>query len=201
MTTAAVPCPTTMKPITSEGVGAENVKLAEVHLGMLFANIVVLPLTIACCVAGILLAHTHPRYLPFADSHVFVTCLCLLVSIPLHEAIHAFGLRFLAGIHWRHISYGVHWRIATPYCHCSVPISIRAYCQMALLPLWVLGSLTFVGLLLFPTDCQGVLLGLTIAGCIGDVWIVLKLRRFSADLLALDSPTEIGCDVLAPVRH
>lgn len=66
---------------------------------------------------------------------------------------------------------------------------------MALLPLWVTGTATVAALLVFPTDGLGVLAGVAVAACVGDIWIVTKLARFAGDLLVRDTPSEIGCDV------
>jgi hypothetical protein len=84
-----------------------------------------------------------------------------------------------------------------PYCHFTTPISVTACRRMALLPLWVTGGLSLALLLIVPADCFGVLAGLAVAACVGDVWMVLKLRRFSDPLLVLDHPSEIGCDVFS----
>jgi len=70
---------------------------------------------------------------------------------------------------------------------------------MALLPLQVTGIGSVVVLLAFPTDMTGVFAGLAIAACVGDVWIVARMRPFADDVLVLDSATEIGCDILPPL--
>jgi hypothetical protein len=70
---------------------------------------------------------------------------------------------------------------------------------MALSPLWVTG-ITTVGLLfLFPTNWLGLLAGIAIAACVGDIWVVLKLSRFAGNLFVQDSASEIGCDVLSAI--
>ena len=87
------------------------------------------------------------------------------------------------------------WGALMPYCGCAVPVPVRAYRRMALLPLWVTGTAAVAALLVFPTYTLGVLAGVAVASCVGDVWIVAKLRRFTGDLFVQDSPSEIGCDV------
>lgn len=72
---------------------------------------------------------------------------------------------------------------------------------MALFPLWITGGLSLTALLAFPTDGLAILTGVAVAGCVGDVWIVARLRGFAANLVVQDSPSEIGCDVLAPSRE
>jgi hypothetical protein len=72
---------------------------------------------------------------------------------------------------------------------------------MILLPLWITGGLSLTALLAFPTDGLAILAGITVAGCVGDVWLVARLRGRADDLLVQDSPSEIGCDVLSPPRE
>lgn len=93
------------------------------------------------------------------------------------------------------------WRGLMPYCHCTVPISVRAYRRMALLPLWVTGSLSVALLLVFPAECFGAFAGFAVAACVGDVWLVSRLRRFAGTLLVYDSASEIGCDVFSSMTE
>jgi hypothetical protein len=53
--------------------------------------------------------------------------------------------------------------------------------------------------LVLPTNDLGTLAGVAVAACVGDAWIVLKLRGFNGDLLVQDSPSEIGCDVFSSI--
>jgi hypothetical protein len=68
---------------------------------------------------------------------------------------------------------------------------------MALLPLWTTGGASIIMLLAFPTNCSGIFAGIAVAACVGDVWVVAKLRNLPDNLFVQDSPTEIGCDVLS----
>jgi len=159
------------------------------------ANVVGTFLTVLFCAGGIALAHALSRHALFADWHGFALLASVIVLIPLHEALHALGLLRYAKVSRADIRFGVMWRALMPYCHCTVPISVCAYRRMALLPLWVTGTATVGLLVLFPADWLGCLAGVALAACIGDVWLVLKLRRFTGDLFVKDCPSEIGCDV------
>jgi hypothetical protein len=66
---------------------------------------------------------------------------------------------------------------------------------MALLPLWVTGTITITALLFHPADWLALLTGITLGACVRDVWMAAKLSRFGGEMLVQDSPTEIGCDV------
>ena len=170
-------------------------------MSKLAANIVGTLLTIIFCVVGALLAHMLPHHVRFAEWHAVALLISLVVLLPVHEALHAVGLRIFARVPWRHIRIGVMWRALMPYCHCTVPISLHAYRRMALLPLWVTGSVSVASLLAFPAEWLGVFAGFAVAVCVGDVWMVAKLRCFADTLLVQDSPSEIGCDVFSPITE
>lgn len=172
-------------------------KIAEVRVSKLAANVVGTVVTILLCVAGITLAQMLPHHVEFAAWHAITALVCFLILLPVHEALHAVGLLLFARVQWRHIRFGVMWRALIPYCHCTVPISVCAYRRMALLPLWVTGSLSVALLLIVPVDCFGAFAGIALATCVGDIWIVSKLRYFADALLVQDSPAEIGCDVFS----
>ena len=176
-------------------------KIAEVRVNKLAANIVGTLLLIVSCVAGVWLARLLPHYSAPAGWHAVALIVSVIVLFPVHEALHAVGLVRLAGVSWSHIRFGMMWRALMPYCHCMVPISVRAYRRMALLPLLVTGIVTVTALLFYPTDWLGLLTGCTVASCVGDVWMIVRLRRFSDGCLVQDSPSEIGCDVYSEISQ
>jgi hypothetical protein len=174
-----------------------NSTIAEVRVSKLAANVVGTLLTVLFCIAGVLFAQLLPHYRAFAEWHAFPLLACLIILLVVHEALHAVGLCVFARVSWSDVRFGVMWRALMPYCHCTVPIPVGAYRRMALLPLWITGAASFIALVTFPTDGLGILAGVAVAACVGDVWMVAKLRRFADDLLVQDSPSEIGCDVLS----
>lgn len=176
-------------------------KIAEVRVSKLAANIIGTLLTILFCVACILLAHALPHHKAFAEWHAVPLLVCLVILLPVHELLHAIGLRLFARVSWSSIRFGVMWRALMPYCHCTVPIPVAAYRRMALLPLWVTGAASLAALLAFPTDGLALLAGVAVAACVGDVWMVAKLRGFADDLLVQDSQSEIGCDVFSSFKQ
>ena len=178
-----------------------NSKIAEIRVSKLAANIIGTLLTVLFCITGVLLARLLPHYRAFAEWHAVPLLVCLIVLLPVHEALHALGLSVFARVSWSDVRFGVMWRALMPYCHCTVPISVSAYRRMALLPLWITGASSLTALLTFPTDGLGFLAGVAVAACVGDVWIVAKLGRFADNLLVQDSPSEIGCDVLSSITE
>ena len=171
--------------------------MAEIRVGALAANLVGTVLAIVLCVAGVWLARMLPHHVRFNDWHALGLLGSFVALLPAHEFLHGLGLRLFANVPWQHIKFGVMWRALMPYCHCQVPVSVRAYRRMALLPLWGTGSLALAALVAFPSDWLGFIAGFAVAACVGDVWMVAKLRPFQETLLVRDSPSTIGCDVLA----
>jgi putative zincin peptidase len=172
-------------------------KVAEIRVNKIAVNVLGTLLTLVLCVTGDWGAHSLPRYAPPAPWHMGALLVSIIVLMPVHEGLHALGLVGFAGISWSHIRFGMMWRALMPYCHCTVPISLRGYRLMGLLPLMVTGLLSIGCLLFYPTDWLGLFTGVAVGSCIGDVWLLVRLRRFSGALLVQDSPTEIGCDVYA----
>lgn len=174
-----------------------HTKIAEVRVNKAAANIICIVLTTVLSIAGVGISVVLPHHIQFAEWHVWALFGCFVVLLPVHEALHALGLIAFAGVRWENIRFGVMWDALMPYCQCLVPISVRAYRRMVLLPLLVTGSISIAALLAFPAIWLGAFAGVAVAACVGDVWIVIKLRSFEDTHLALDSSTEIGCDILS----
>jgi hypothetical protein len=173
-------------------------KIGEAHVPKLAASLVAVLAAVMFCGAGVALARVVLHGAPFAEWHSAALLASVIVLIPAHEGLHALGLRWFARVPWTEVRFGVMWRILSPYCRCMAPIPIQAFRRMVLLPLYVTGGTTVALLLLFPADWTALVAGTAIAICTGDVWVAAKLSRFAGNLLALDSPSEIGCDVFAP---
>jgi hypothetical protein len=177
-------------------------KLAEVRVSKVAATIVGALLAIVFSVIGGLFVHMLPHHVHvgFDEWQVEAFMVFCLVLVPIHEGLHGLGVRIFAGVPWRHIRFGVRWPLL-PYCECAAPISVRAYKSVALLPLWVTGSVAIASVIVFPVDWLGVFAGFTMAGCVGDVWMAAKLRGFADTLLVQDSTSELGCDIIAPMAQ
>lgn len=179
-----------------------NVSVTKVRVNKLAANLVATVLTVLLCVGFVAFARRLPHFSSTGAAWQTPAALVAVVLlIVVHEALHAIGMVQFGRISWRDIRFGIMWWALMPYCHCTVPLSIRAFRRMALLPLCITGGVTFAGLLVFPSDWLALVTGFTVAACVGDVWIVARLRRFNEDWLVADSPSEIGCDVFSPVKE
>ena len=178
-----------------------NVSVTKVRVNKLAANLVAIVLTVVLCAASVVFARWLPHFSSTGAAwQAPAALIAVVLLIVVHEALHAVGMVQFGKISWRDIRFGIMWWALMPYCHCTVPLSIRAFRRMALLPLWITGGMTLACLQVFPSDLLALVTGFTVAASVGDVWIVAKLRRFNEDWLVADSPSEIGCDVFSPVK-
>jgi hypothetical protein len=172
-------------------------KIGEVRLGKIAANLISLVVVIIFVVLFViivkLLPHGHrsgPK--PY---HFWVFLGMIIVNLPLHELLHAY-----AAVRWgkaarKDIKFSIIWWALLPFMHCRVPISVRAYRIVTLLPLYVLGTISIIVLLAFPNIMTAIAAAVIISGSTGDILIFLKLRPFESSSLVKDHHSEIGCDI------
>ncbi|WP_207535342.1 DUF3267 domain-containing protein [Desertivirga arenae] len=117
----------------------------------------------------------------------------LLVGVVVHELIHGITWSRFASQGLRSIRFGVLWKSATPYCHCTEPLVLKNYVIGAAMPGLLMGILPLIvsiftgNLLLFAFG-----LFFTLAAG-GDFAIINLLRKKNASLLVQDHPSKIGC--------
>ncbi len=124
----------------------------------------------------------------------------ILIGIVLHEVIHGITWALFAKKGFKSIRFGVLWKMATPYCHCTEPLKIKHY---------LLGAITpaiFVGLV---PAIAGIVIGnygVTLFGiffvisAIGDFMIIHLLWNENWEDYAQDHPSEAGCYVYRKLR-
>jgi hypothetical protein len=161
----------------------------------LVANVAGAVLTAMLCVGLYFLAQALPHRSKTGHWQVLWFWGSLIALIVVHEALHAAALIWFSKLPLRVFKFGVNWKALMPYCHCRVPVPIRAYRLMGMFPLYVTGTISLVALLLVPADWLAIVTGVTIGACIGDLWIIAGLWKFPGDVLVQDHPTEIGCDI------
>ena len=118
--------------------------------------------------------------------------IAFFAGIVVHELLHGITWACYAKGGWKSISFGVMWKLLTPYCHCNEPMSVKAYLAGALMPLLVLGIIPAVVSLMIGST---VLLGwgiLFIAAASGDIWMSWLLTKEDPESTILDHPTEAG---------
>lgn len=119
----------------------------------------------------------------------------LVVSLLVHESLHAVGFRLFGRAPRQAVRIGFQRRTLTPFANCTTPVPASAYRATALLPGAVLGALpALVGCLVGSGGM--VLYGwamLAVAG--GDLAAVWAIREVPSGTLVLDHPNRVGCQV------
>ena len=151
--------------------------------------------------AGIAVAVAGHRLWPALSTLSAPTLLLLwalfMVSIPVHELIHA--LTFLALTHCGvdRLSFGLQAGVA--YCHADAVLPLRHYRVVLVAPLVVLGLVPLVvGLLTHHTFLLSLAL-LEVGGVVGDMAILWRLRHLAPSTLVYDHPSDAGCVVYHPL--
>lgn len=170
----------------------------DVTMSVGLANLLAAPLFV-----GLVAVYGYAFHLVWGDMvlvRVFLTrttLIALVAGIFLHELLHGIGWKFAGKIAWEDIKFGVHWKLITPYAHCKVPITARAYRVGVVLPALFLGFLpATVGLI--TGDAWFTILGALFLGAAGgDLLGLWVLRSVPADAKVLDHPTKLGCEVIA----
>ena len=124
---------------------------------------------------------------------LIVTMLVILISIPVHEGLHAVGF-MLGGVSWGDIKFGL--KHLTPYAHCKVPLPTPSYRISVLLPGIVLGLIPGVVGIITGSGVVTLYALLMLASAAGDAIIILLLINVPGDSLVLDHPDKIGCEVI-----
>lgn len=116
-----------------------------------------------------------------------------LVGVVLHELIHGFSWGLFAKNGFKSITFGVAWKMLTPYCHCKEPLQVNQYIFGAIMPGIILGFLPAIYALIYGSFSI-LLFGVffTIAAA-GDILMVYLLRKERMDSLVQDHPSEVGC--------
>jgi hypothetical protein len=119
-----------------------------------------------------------------------------VLSIFVHEGLHALGWVVFGGISWADIEFGV--KSATPYTHAVAPMEARGYRLGGALPTLVLGVVP--GLLSWVTGSVALMLygALMLVTSAGDVIVLWLIKDVPASQLVRDHPSKVGCQVEVP---
>lgn len=135
---------------------------------------------------------------PVVDVSLLAILGVIAVGTLAHELLHALAWWLAARPPKGTIRLGFQWKTVTPYAHCSVPMTARAYRIGAVTPGIVLGLLpALVGIATGWGDWALFGLLFTLAAG-GDAVIVWVLRGVPGDALVDDHPSRAGCLVLDP---
>ena len=116
----------------------------------------------------------------------------MAVGIVVHELIHGATWACFAPSRWKSISFGVIWKMLTPYCHCSEPLLVRHYRIGALMPLYVLGVLPALAGIAIGSLALALYGVLFVGAAAGDIMVAWRLRKEAPESKVQDHPTEAG---------
>jgi len=129
-----------------------------------------------------------------------VMLVVFVLGAVVHELLHGFTWAVFCKRGLRSIRYGVHWKMLTPYSHCTEVLPLKQYAIGGMMPGLVMGLLPALAgiitgeLLLY---LFGVFFTMA-AG--GDLLILWMLRHQKSSDLVQDHPEKIGCYVLTRVE-
>ena len=122
----------------------------------------------------------------------------LLLSILLHEGLHALGF-LLFGRAPRHaVHFGIHRATLSPFAGCRAPISARAYRAAVILPALALGVLPAAVGLATGDGFLAVWGAFMLHAAAGDLIVLWTIREVPGSAPVLDHPERVGCRVLDP---
>ncbi len=140
-------------------------------------------------------------YLPLVDASLTVCAALLISGIVAHEVLHAIAWKVAASPPKGAVRLGFQWKTFTPYAHCSVAMTARAYRIGAVAPGIALGLVPMIVALVFGWGGwmnYGILFTMA-AG--GDALIIWLLRGVPGGRMVIDHPSRAGCLLLDEVTR
>jgi hypothetical protein len=117
-----------------------------------------------------------------------------VVSVIVHELLHALGWALAGRIGWNHMEFGVH--MLTPYAHTSVAMPVWAYRLGAALPGVVLGAIPGLIAVVVGSGWLALYGAIMLMSAVGDIMVLWLLRDVPRNAMVLDHPSEAGCQVI-----
>ena len=125
---------------------------------------------------------------------VVLLLLAYVVSVPLHEGLHALGM-LATGAQSSDIKFGARLLHGVVYVHCGVPMPLSAYRIVLLLPVVVTGVAPAVWGIVTGNGWVATYAYLMIVSAIGDLEMYWRLRGWPGGALVRDHPTLLGCEI------
>ncbi|MCU5225068.1 MULTISPECIES: DUF3267 domain-containing protein [Bacillus] len=121
---------------------------------------------------------------------MFLLIIGMIVFVCIHEAIHLIGFRYIGGVPWSELKWGVNWKLGVAYAHSKQAITVKQMKKVLILPFLPTGILPIVIGVAMNMPSISFLGILLTAGCIGDMVLYQKVSRFSDDALVIDHPSK-----------
>jgi Putative zincin peptidase len=174
----------------------------DYSISMLRANLIALSLGLPVAMAqlSLFVFLNGALRVPITLAGALLFFAVMLVSIVAHELIHGLTWQLASRSAAARVTYGVQWKLLTPYAHLEGPIALGAYRLGGLMPGLVLGLIPYA--LSLALDNSSLLLFSVIhTFAAGGDWLVLwLLRGVRSGALVEDHPSRAGCYVLEPER-
>lgn len=120
--------------------------------------------------------------------------LVLVLSVVVHEVLHAVGYTLVGRVSWREVRFGTKWLMV--YVHCRVPMTASAYRIAVVLPGVILGLVPGMMGLAWGNAWLTVYGTLMTISALGDLMILWLIRSVPGDVRVQDHPSAPGCQVL-----
>lgn len=119
---------------------------------------------------------------------MFFTGMFLIILV--HEAIHLAGFRYIGGVPWKELTWGVNWKIGVAYAHAKQPVTVQQMKKVLLLPFIPTGLLPLVLGIVLNMPGISILGAIMTVGCVGDLALYQKILKFPKDALVIDHPNK-----------
>lgn len=121
---------------------------------------------------------------------MFLLIIGMIVLVCIHEAIHLIGFRYIGGVPWSELTWGVNWKLGVAYAHSKKEITVKQMKKVLMLPFLPTGILPIAIGLAMNVQAISFLGVLLTAGCIGDIALYQKVSKFPDDALVKDHPSK-----------
>lgn len=121
--------------------------------------------------------------------------LSAFLLIVVHELIHGVGFACFVESHWKAVSFGIIWKMLTPYCTCREPLKRKHYLVAILAPTVILGIIPTIIAVVYGFWGMFLVSLLMIFGGGADILIAIKLCVYKTkgkDCVFFDHPYECG---------
>ncbi len=125
---------------------------------------------------------------------VALLLLAYLVSVPIHEGLHALGM-LMTGVHASDITFGARLLHGVVYVHCRAAMRLSAYRVVLLIPVVVTGLGPAIWGILTGNGWVATYAYLMIVSAIGDLEMYWRLRGWPGRTLVRDHPSLLGCEI------
>lgn len=140
--------------------------------------------------------HNLLSAIPSLWLRLYVFLPIILGLTVLHEITHIFGFWWLGKAGRQDWQIGI--RSATPYAHCSAPMTLRAYKAAVVLPGLLLGILPLLLAFIFGWPIVFVYSIIMTTADLGDFFILLNLGGLPSHSLVADHASKPGCWLIIP---